>query len=188
MPTILVTPPQAEPVTLAEARAHLRITHADEDPLIGGLIAAARRLAEARTGLCFIRQVWMLFRDDWPQDGIIELPVSPVLDVEELAVFGEDDQKAVIEPAHYVLDAAGRPARVMLRGSRIWQPPGRAMNGIALTIEAGFGAAPHSVPEPLRLAMLQLVAHWYENRGTDAPPAPPVMVDALLAPYRSVRL
>jgi uncharacterized phiE125 gp8 family phage protein len=188
MPSILVTPPQAEPVTLADAKAQLRISHADDDQLIGTLISSARRVVEGRTALCLIRQQWMQFRDAWPEDGVMALPLWPIISVEELAVFGEDDQKAVIEPSHYVVDAASRPARVMLRGSRLWQRPGRAMNGIALTVEAGFGATPESVPEPLRLAMLQLVAHWYENRGTDAPPPPPVTVDALLAPYRWVRL
>lgn len=188
MPSILVTPPVAEPVTLAEAKAHLRISHGDEDQLITALICSARRVAEARTGLCFMRQVWTYFRDCWPEDGVIALPLSPVLSVEELAVFGEDDEKAVIEPSHYLVDSASRPARVMLRGSRIWQRPGRAVNGIAVTIEAGFGAVGESVPQPLRQAMLMLVAHWYENRGTDAPPPLPVSIDALLGPYRAVRL
>lgn len=188
MPSILVTPPQAEPVTLAEAKAHMRISHGDEDQLIAALISSARRVAEARTGLCLIRQVWMQFRDRWPEDGVIALAVAPVLGVEELAVFGEDDGKAVIEPSHYVVDGASRPPRVLLRGSRIWQRPGRAVNGIAVTVEVGFGASGETVPEPLRLAMLQLVAHWYENRGTDALPPLPVSIEALLGPYRAVRL
>ncbi len=188
MPSILVTPPQAEPVTLADAKAHLRISHADDDQLIGTLISSARRVVETRTGLCLIRQMWMQFRDAWPEDGVVSLPLWPIISVEELAVFGEDDQKAVIEPSHYVVDVVSRPARLMLRGSRIWQRPGRAVNGIAVSVEAGFGPSGASVPEPLRLAMLQLVAHWYENRGNDAVPPLPLSIDALLNPFRAVRL
>lgn len=188
MTSILVAPPAAEPVSLAEAKAHLRIGHAEEDQLIGALIASARRVTEARTGLCLIAQAWTLFRDGWPEDGMIPLPVWPVRAVEELAVFGEDGEKAVIEPSHYLVDTASRPARLVLRGSRQWQGPGRAVNGIAIRIAAGFGTAPESVPEPLRQAVLLLAAHFYGSRGEEAGPRMPSGLDALIDPYRAVRL
>ncbi len=188
MAAILVTAPAVEPVSTAEAKAHLRITHGEEDALIGALIASARRVAEARTGLLFLAQGWTLFRDRWPEDGVIGIPLAPLREVTELAVFGEEGEKAVIEPSHYVVDFASRPARLMLRGSRQWQRPGRAVNGIAVTVEAGFGAVPESVPPPLRQAVLMLVAHWYAHRGEAAAPGLPKAVDALLQPFREVRL
>ena len=187
MASILVRPPASEPVTLAEAKAHLRVTHVEEDALIGALITSARRVAEAKTGLCLIAQGWTVFHDSWPEDGLITLPLWPLRAVAELAVFGEEDTKAVIEPSHYVADLASRPARLMLRGSRQWQRPGRALNGIAMTVEAGFGPVPGDVPPPLRQAVLMLVAHWYAHRGDEAAPAAPSAVDALLRPYRAVR-
>jgi uncharacterized phiE125 gp8 family phage protein len=188
MPAILVTPPAGEPISLAEAKAHLRITHNEEDALLGALIQSARRVAEARTGLLFLTQRWTVFRDDWPDDGVIEIPLAPVNAVEELAVFGEEGEKAVIEPSHYVADLASRPPRLMLRGSRQWQRPGRALNGIGLSLAAGFGATPDSVPEPLRQAVLRLVAHWYAHRGEEAPPPVPSGVEALIQPFREMRL
>lgn len=188
MPQVLVAPPAAEPVSLAEAKAHLRVTHNEEDALIGALISSARRVAEARTGLSFIAQDWLIFRDAWPEEGVIELGLSPVRAVEELAVFGEDDQKAVIDPAHYLVDAVSRPARLLLRGSRQWQKPGRRINGIGIRVEAGFGLGAESVPQPLRRAVLMLVAHYHAHRGDESPPALPVSAEALLAPFREVRL
>ena len=188
MASILVRPPAAEPVTLAEAKAHLRVTHGEEDALIGALITSARRVAEAKTGLCFIAQEWTVFRDTWPEDGLFTLPLSPVLAIEDLAVHGEEEgQRAVIEPSHYVSDLASRPARLMLRGSRQWQKPGRALNGISITLQAGFGPAPDDVPQPLRQAVLMLVAHWYAHRGDESAPGVTSAVDALLRPYRAVR-
>jgi len=184
----MVNGPAVEPVSTAEAKAHLRIALGDEDALIGALIASARRVAEARTGLLFIAQRWTLFRDRWPDDGVIDIPLSPVREVTELGVFGEEGEKAVVDPAHYVVDTASRPARLLLRGSRQWQPPGRCLNGIAITVEAGFGETPQSVPPPLRQAVLMLVAHWYAHRGDEAAPGMPKAVDALLQPFREVRL
>jgi uncharacterized phiE125 gp8 family phage protein len=188
MPAILTAPPQAEPVSLAEAKAHLRITHNDEDALLGALIASARRVAEARTGLCFLAQGWTLFRDRWPEDGVIAIPLAPVAAVEELAVFSEDDEKAVIEASHYVVDFVSRPARLLLRGSRQWQEPGRRLNGIAIKLQAGFGPSAESVPQPLRQAVLILVAHYYAHRGDEAPPGLPTSAEALLTLFREVRL
>lgn len=188
MAAILTTPPLVEPVTLAEAKAHLRITHSDEDALLGALIASARRVAEARTGLCFIAQGWTVFRDGWPEDGVIDIPLAPVIEVEELAVYGEDDETAVIEASHYVVDLASRPARLMLRGSRQWPRPGRWLNGIGIKLRAGFGVDAQSVPRPLRQAVLLMVAHLYAHRGDEQMPGIPASAESLLTLFREVRL
>ena len=188
MAALLVTAPASEPVSLAEAKLQLRIVHSDDDQLIASLITAARRVVEARTGLCLIAQDWLCLRDGWPEDGVIELPVAPLLAVEEIGVFGDDDQKAVIDPAHYIVDAASRPARVMLRGSRLWPRPGRAVNGIGIRVQAGFGPLAIDVPQPLRQAIGLLVAHFYAQRGEEAGGGLPLGLAALLDPYRRVRL
>lgn len=180
--------PAREPVSLAEAKAQLCVTHGDDDQLIAALITAARRVVEARSGLCLITQGWLCLSDDWPETGVIELPVAPLLGVEEIGVFGEDDQTAVIDPAHYMVDAASRPPRVLLRGQRLWPRPGRAVNGIGIRVTAGFGPQAADVPEPLRRAVLLLVAHFFAQRGEEAGGGLPLSLSALLAPYRAVRL
>ena len=40
MSLTILSPPAQEPVSLQEAKDHLRITHTDEDAVIGALIAA----------------------------------------------------------------------------------------------------------------------------------------------------
>jgi uncharacterized phiE125 gp8 family phage protein len=185
MPSVLTTPPAAEPVTLAEAKAHLRVTHGDDDTYIATLIKTARASIEAQTGLGLVSQGWSVFRDDWPPTGVIELPLAPVLEVVDIKVYGDDDVAAVIDPSHYYEDKVSRPARIILRGSRSWTRPGRVANGIEILLTIGFTA----VPEPLREAVLQLVGHWYETRSDKAAEdGTQLHIAQLIQSYREVRL
>jgi len=71
MSSILLTPPAAEPVTLADAKAWLRVEHDDDDDVIAALIAGARSHVEAQTRRALITQSWRLVLDRWPRDGRI---------------------------------------------------------------------------------------------------------------------
>ncbi len=184
MPAIQTAPPLTEPVTLAEAKAHLRVTHGDDDAYISTLIKLARAGVEAQTGLGLISQGWSVFRDDWPRDGIITLPLAPVLDVIDIKAYGDDDVAATIDPAHYYADRMSRPPRIVLRGSRNWVRPARVANGIEILLVIGFV----SVPEALREAVLQLVGFWYATRGDAARDERPLAVMPLLQPFMERRL
>ena len=185
MKSILTNPPLAEPVTLAEAKAHLRVDNDAEDALLTALIAAARRQVEAMTGLALMEQGWSFFADDWPATGAFALPLHPLIAVEELKVHGEEGDPAAIDPSHYYVDRWARPARLILR-ERNWPKPGRIANGIEIEAALGFGDEPDDVPEDLREAIVRLVAHWHERRGDEQ--GRPLGFDTLLAPYRAVRL
>lgn len=188
MPLILTTPPAAEPVTLAEAKAHLRITHADDDAYISTLIKSARQAIEIRTGTGLITQDWSLLLDDWPETGEIRLPIAPILDVTDIKVWSDADVAATIDPAHYYEDKASRPPRIVLRGSRSWVRPGRIANGIEVLLSVGYGATGTAVPDPLRQAILQIVALWFATRGDEGAQGEPLTIAQLIAPYRVVRL
>jgi len=61
----LTTAPAATPVTLAEAKAHLRVTTADEDTLITALIEAATEQAEHLMQRAVMDQQWTLTLDSF---------------------------------------------------------------------------------------------------------------------------
>ena len=189
MALVLTAPPTAEPISLADAKAHLRVTGAAEDGLISTLMIAARKQVELAAGLALITQGWSYYLDRWPGTQTIDLPLAPLRVIDNVFVYGEDDVGASIDAAHYFADSVSHPPRLALRTGRVWPPPGRAANGIEIAFHAGFGAAAANVPEPLRQAVLMLVAHGFEHRGDEAglrgvPPG----FDAAVAPFRRVRL
>jgi uncharacterized phiE125 gp8 family phage protein len=187
MPLILTTPPATEPVALAEAKEHLRVSHADDDAYISTLIIAARRQIEARTGLRLITQAWSLFKDCWPDAPTLSLELSPVSAVSDILVYGESGLPAVYDPAHYYLDAVSKPARVVLRPDRLPPMPGRRVNGIEVRFTAGFGAA-SSVPQDLKQAVLILVAHWFDHRGDADGALLPLTVNDIIRQHKIARL
>ncbi len=66
MSTVLLTPPTAEPVSLAEAKLHLRVEDNADDVLIGALISATRVQAEHDTRRSLVTQTWQLVLDRFP--------------------------------------------------------------------------------------------------------------------------
>ncbi len=188
MPLILTTPPSAEPLSLAEAKAQLRIYHSDDDTFVSTLITTARRLIEQRYDLALMQQNWSLFLDQWPQAGIFNVPIQPLLSVVDIKTYGDDDTPATLDPAHYYIDVASNPPRVVLRRGRVFVPPGRLVNGVELKFVAGFGATSASVPAEIKQAMLMAISDWYANRGDQNNGRLPVGAVELLRAYRNRRL
>ncbi|MEM6851363.1 MAG: head-tail connector protein [Pseudomonadota bacterium] len=186
-----IAPPNVEPVSLTEAKLHLRIDHSDEDSYIAGLIVAARRLAEKRTGRSFITQTWALTMDAFADPDVVELRRGPVQSIDHFRVYDADDAAETVAATAYRLDGEGAYPRLTRRGAASWPRPGRRASGIEIQYRAGFGDTATDVPQDVRQAILTLAAHLYERREIlserrlyEAPPA----FSALLAPYMAVRI
>lgn len=191
MPLVLTTPPEIEPVTVAEAKTYLRIDGAADDLLVASLALTSRLHVESALGLALITQGWMLQLDRWPPGHEVEFPLRPVASVTAVRVRAVDDTPTTISAADYLLDAASTPPRLVANGVT-WLQPGRKATGIEIDFTAGYGADVTDVPEPIRQAILLLTAHWYEHRDPVDIGSPdtaiPASVSDLLSPYRVKRL
>lgn len=190
MPSILLTPPASEPISLAEMKAFLRVEHADDDEVIAALIAGARIHVEAQARRALIAQVWRLTRDVWPQSGVLPLLPAPLRQVIAVRVFTSHGAQ-LVDLDSIEIDPVSAPARLTFaRGAM--PSPMRPFGGIEIDIEAGYGEEAGDVPQPLRQAIRLLVAHWYENRtlisASGEVASVPASVAALIAPYRVVSL
>ena len=220
MATVQTSAPAVEPITLADAKAFLRIDTPDEDALIQSLIMTSRLHIEVALGLALIQQTWSCFFDRWPPvldtrsaplqpsgvvftipdprtrlnasaDAIL-LPINPIKSVDAIRVYADDGTFVSLPLNGFTIDLASRPPRIVRRFSTALPDPGRRLNGIEISITAGFGPGQGDVPGPIRQALMLLVAHWYEHRdpgeiGT-VEARVPAAVSALLSTYAPVRL
>jgi uncharacterized phiE125 gp8 family phage protein len=186
MPSILLTGPAVEPLTLGEAKAYLRVEHGDDDSVIAALIAGARIHVETQTRRVLITQTWRLVRDSWPADGRLFVSPSPLREIVAARVYHADRTALAIDTQAFVIDKAASPAVIAFAPWSL-PAPDRPAAGIEIDVKAGYGDAAADVPEPLRQAIRLLLVHWYENRGT-AEAVLPASVSAVIAPYRALSL
>jgi uncharacterized phiE125 gp8 family phage protein len=191
MSSILLTAPAVEPITLGDTKAYLRVEHNDDDGVISALIAGARTHVEAKTRRALIVQTWRLVRDGWAGDGRIAVLPVPLRALLAARVVMRDGSNQSILPSAFVIDKAGAPATLTFTAGALPMSD-RAVAGIELDVEVGYGPAPADVPEPLRLAIKFLIAQWYENRGMTTigheVAELPHTVAAMIAPYRVLSL
>ena len=192
MALVLTSPPAVEPVSLSEAKAHLRVDGTDEDALITALILAARKHLETWLARALITQSWRLMLDVWPPSGAVDLPLSPLQSIEGVETYDADDVATPVAASEYFVDAVSDPARLVRTSGDAWPAPGRAANGVEIRFTAGYGDAASNVPQPLRQALHLLIAHWFERRepvaAEGAQTSVPLGVASLISPYRRARL
>jgi uncharacterized phiE125 gp8 family phage protein len=161
----LVAPPETEPVSLEEAKAHCRVDGADDDALLEGYIAAARQRAENRTRRALITQTIRLYLDAFP-DGEIRLERPPLLDLVSVKYFDPAGVEQTMDAADYQVDEYSAPPRLAPAPGKTWPTTREQMNAVAVEYSAGYGPGGADVPEPIRQAILLDVQDAYDNRGT----------------------
>lgn len=154
----LNTAAASPPVSLSEAKAHLRVDGSDEDTLISSLILAATRVVEEQVGRALVSQIWDL-KTGWP-DAIVDIPLAPVISLDAMSYQDADDEAQTLDVADFYLFASDDTAKVQPKGNAPW--PSMAVRPDALTIT--FTAGYSEVPEPLKQAVLLLIAQWFEHR------------------------
>lgn len=187
MPAKLITPPTLEPVTLQEAKDHLRVTTTDEDALISELITSARQQAETFLRRALLTQTWALYLDSFPDQ--IELPNSPVQSVTSIKYIDVDGVEQTLSTLQYDVHTQNEPALIVPAYGKTWPSIRSQLNAITVEFVAGWQIQ-QSVPGPIKSALLLIIGHLYENRENASPlnmHQLPYGANALLFPYRIIR-
>ena len=203
MPMQLITPPAGEPVSLEEAKLHLRVDFDDDDALIQMLISSARQAAETITNRQLMTARWKLVMDSFPGPSLmgvpagqpftlpghaILIPKSPVLNVVAINYLDMNSVQQTMPAVNYTVDAACEPARITPIFGQIWPIPLPQIGSVSVTFDAGYGDA-SAVPQGIKSWIKLRVASLYTYREEVVAPSRGRIetlqfVDGLLDPYK----
>lgn len=165
---VRVTAPSALPISLAEAKAQMRVEGNDDDTIIQRLIDAAVAFVDVQGALGFamITQTW----GQWvgPNPSTVMLSLGPVQSVSAIKYYDTNGDLQTATLADF--NVFGTPNRITVSPKTGYAWPVTQTRDDAIKIEyvIGYGATSASVPQTVRHALMMLVAHWYENRETSS--------------------
>jgi uncharacterized phiE125 gp8 family phage protein len=191
----LVSGPTQEPVTVEEAKQHMRLEVSDDDALVASYVLAARQWVEGETKRALVTQTWDYAIDyDWPHyyglDKII-LPLNPVQSVTSISYVDGDGASQTLAADQYTVAAREHVSFIEPAYDVAWPEVRCVPSAITVRFVTGYiddtvSPAVGAVPFGLRTAVLMKAAEMYEHRGDMLPgtlqthPA----IEALISPYR----
>ena len=157
--------PTVEPVSLTQAKAHLRVTASIDDALITTLITASRQYCEKLTNRAFFNRRMRLTLDYFPWPGwgsttgstandyfmhwyyrglTIRIPKPATVSVESLSYIADDGVTQItIDPANYNVDLISEPARISPTPGYTWP---YQQNYIPGQVTVDFTAGTYELP------------------------------------------
>jgi uncharacterized phiE125 gp8 family phage protein len=162
------TAPTDRPVTLDEVKAQCRILHNDEDSLLNIYRAAATQAAEMRCQRQLMLATLVLTLDGFPEE--IRLPKPPALAVSSVAYIDTAGSTQTLSTDVYGVDVLTEPGRVYLKYGQAWPATRPIPNAVTVTYTAGYSSSATiatqqaAVPAEIKLAILHIAGHWFENR------------------------
>lgn len=181
----LVTAAVGDPLTRADAKAHLRVDHTAEDGLIDGLIATATAAVQDLTGRALLTQTWEMRLDAWATT--VFLPRPPAVSITSVKYTPYGAAQLTLASTAYTLRTGIEPGQIVFDRSLLPADTLATVAPIVIRYVAGYGSAA-AVPMPIRQAMLLLIGHWYANREAvnvgNIVNEMPFAVMSLLQPYR----
>ena len=173
-------------ITVADLKAHMRVTHTAEDTLISALRSAAISWVEEH---CNIKLGSYTARGYLPGFYNSYIPIGPVTAVTEVKYQTTADTDyttdlTTLVAGNWFTDTISQPARIAFRDyPNVYE---YALTPVVVSFTAGYSTMPAPVLQAIRL----LVAHMYENRQEEITGTITTRLkfglDALLNPFRII--
>ena len=179
-----ITPPEIEPVTLAEVKLHAHIDHSVQDSIINSWIKGSRTIVEAYQRRALIGQIWEMSFDCFPALPI-DLPMAPLMQLISIKYIDCNGTETTLyydgynpvstteeggdEPStnsEFIVDTSGSPGRLSHAYSCVWPSVVlRPIDAVKIRFACGYGIDREDVPENVRDAIMLYCTYMNENRA-----------------------
>jgi len=169
------------PVSLEEARMHLRVPgNDDEDQMIRSKIKAAVAYIENQTSVVIAPRTMKLLIEKMPDN--ITIDRYPVTEITSIEYYDENDALQRLPTSKYNTDIDSQPANIKIL-EKIAVSSHRPKS-VIINFTVGFII--QSVPAELKEATLLTLAHLYDNRGDEGHRTIAKTVNDLVAPLKQM--
>lgn len=193
-PTV-ITPPSIEPVSLADLKAHIRVTHSNDDSLISFYGKVARQYVEDRTGRTMFTTTYEVVRDRFPGApggsawmSFIRLPLAaPLASVTFVKYTDSSGTVTTWDPSSYIVNTDAMPGGITPAYGQTWPsytPQPTASVRIRYVAGLSDAASPLVYPEEGLIAIIKLLVEgMYNFRGPVAIPEEHGQISAVINQY-----
>ncbi len=181
----VLVPASMEPVSLAETKTFLQLDSSHDDALVADLVRAATEAVEQTTGRALIARTLRQTLKSWPDKGIIELAIRPLISITQVQSVDAMGVASLVDPGDYYVDV--NRARIIALPAFLRPAFMHPAEELQIDFVAGYGVDTSFIPASFRMSVLLIVRDLYEHRG-ETGGALPLRAQALLAPFTDVRL
>ena len=154
------------PISIALLKEHVKLDPADtsQDTYLELIIKAASGYCEKYTARTLINTTYETYRDDF-SSNCMQLRRSPLSSLTSVEYLVSDVLTTVDDTTYYITDSQSYPV-IYIKSDEAWPTDiDDRKQSVVITFVAGYGADDTSIPDDLKLALLNHCAKMYENRG-----------------------
>ena len=160
----VITPASTYPVSLTEAKSHLKVDTTADDTYITSIIKAATQLSEEYTNRFFIDTVIDQTCSDFAQ--LQTLFKSKVNAVAHVKYYDSDNSLQTLSATIYDTQLQYEPSQIQLADDKSFPEITKRNDAVVARYTVGYGSAASDVPEIIKQAILLTIGNFYQNRNS----------------------
>jgi uncharacterized phiE125 gp8 family phage protein len=160
----VITPASTYPVSLTEAKSHLKVDTTADDTYITSIIKAATQLSEEYTNRFFIDTVIEQYASNFAD--LQTLFKSKVSAVAYVKYYDSDNSLQTLSATVYDTQLNYEPSQIQLANNQNFPSITKRNDAVVARYTVGYGSAASDVPEIIKQAILLTIGNFYQNRAS----------------------